>query len=84
MKLITVKETASLLRVTPQSVYRMVRAGVVPSLHMGRQVRIDAAALERWLIERSSATGDAQQEGLLPRSTPACLRGETPGQQGGT
>ena len=63
MNLLTVKETAGLLRMQPQWVYKMVRRGVLPSIHLGRQVRIDEAALKKWLFEcRSAGTQSREPE----------------------
>lgn len=52
MKLILVAETADILQVSEQRVYEMVRTGVLPAgvaIRLGRQVRIDADALNEWI-----------------------------------
>jgi len=54
MKVLTVKEAADLLKVTPQWVYRMIHSDGLPCIRLGRQVRIDEASLENWLAERRS------------------------------
>lgn len=54
MKVLTVKETADLLKVRPQWVYRMLRGGGLPSIRLGRQIRIDEESLEKWLVEHRS------------------------------
>ncbi len=74
MKLLTVQEAAETLRVTPQWVYKMARRGVLPTVRLGRQLRIDAAVLEGWLAEHSSngnghltpppAQGNGTRDGL--------------------
>lgn len=61
VNLLTVDETAGLLRMKPQWVYKMVRSGVLPSIRLGRQVRIDEAALTKWLFERRSAGTQSQE-----------------------
>jgi excisionase family DNA binding protein len=53
MKLLTAKETAELLRVKPQWVYRMVRRGVLPGVRLGRQLRVDEDALKSWVADRT-------------------------------
>ena len=53
MKVLTVKEAADQLKVQPQWVYRMVRNGGLPFVRLGRLIRIDQDALERWLAGRS-------------------------------
>lgn len=67
LKLLTVKETAALLRVTPHSVYRMARTGAIPSLRIGHQVRIDEAALEAWLAAQASAPAPGRETGRMPQ-----------------
>ena len=54
VKVLTVKETAHLLKVRPQWVYRMLHGGGLPSIRLGRQIRIDEESLEKWLAERRS------------------------------
>lgn len=52
MKLLTVAETAEVLRVDIQRVYEMVRSGLLPrgvAIHLGRQVRINEDRLLEWL-----------------------------------
>ena len=55
MKVLTVKEAAELLKVKPQWVYAMLREGGLPFIRLGRQIRIDEASLEKWLVEHRSA-----------------------------
>ena len=52
--MLTVKETAAVLKVKPQWVYRMLRGGGLPFLRLGRQIRIDEDSLEKWLTEHRS------------------------------
>ena len=59
MKVLTVKETADVLKVKPQWVYRMIRRDGLPCIRLGRQVRIDEDSLETWLAERRSDGGAA-------------------------
>jgi excisionase family DNA binding protein len=54
MKVLTVKETAEVLKVKPQWVYRMIRSDGLPCIRLGRQVRVDEDFLEKWLAERRS------------------------------
>jgi excisionase family DNA binding protein len=54
MKVLTVKETADVLKVKPQWVYRMMRRDGLPCIRLGRQIRIDEDSLEKWLAERRS------------------------------
>ncbi len=50
-KLWTVVETAELLRVSKQTVYRLIYAGRLPAVRVGGSLRIDRAALERFVAE---------------------------------
>jgi excisionase family DNA binding protein len=45
-KFITVAEAAEILRVHPESVRRMIRAGKIPRLQVGQTIRIPADALD--------------------------------------
>jgi excisionase family DNA binding protein len=45
-ELLTVKEAAATLRLSPNTVYRLTRSGVLESLRIGGSVRIPRRALE--------------------------------------
>jgi excisionase family DNA binding protein len=45
----TVKETAAIARVSPATIRRLIDAGRLPAMRVGRSVRIDRAALDRML-----------------------------------
>jgi excisionase family DNA binding protein len=64
MKVLTVREAADLLKVKPQWVYKMVRAGGLPFVRLGRLIRIDEDSLERWLAERRSGGHDVEERRL--------------------
>lgn len=49
VELLKVAEVAETLRVSRMTVYRMVNSGELPSVHVGRTVRIHAAAVEDYL-----------------------------------
>ena len=53
---ITVDEAAALLRTGPKAVRRAVQEGTIPSLRVGRHIRIPYAALMR-LINDPDPTG---------------------------
>jgi excisionase family DNA binding protein len=53
VNLLTIQEAAQLLKVKPRWLYKMAREGALPSVRLGRQVRIEEAALLRWIEERS-------------------------------
>lgn len=48
-RLLSVREAAAFLGVTPDAVYRWVRARRLPCLRAGNRVRFSHAALLRWL-----------------------------------
>lgn len=47
--LVTARDVARRLNVPLPRVYELVRAGTLPHIRLGRQVRFDAERLERWL-----------------------------------
>jgi excisionase family DNA binding protein len=57
MNVLTVKETADVLKVKPQWVYRMIRNDGLPCIRLGRRLRIDEDSLLKWLAERRFIVG---------------------------
>ena len=49
MRLLLVREVAEVLRVPRSRAYELVREGLIPSIRLGRQVRIPEAALRKWI-----------------------------------
>ena len=49
--LLTPREAALALRVSRETVYRLVRSGALPSVRVGGQLRLPRAALARRLAE---------------------------------
>jgi len=47
--LMTVKEVAALLRVSPQTLYKMLEQGSIPALRIGTQWRFDRQRVMLWL-----------------------------------
>jgi len=48
--LMTVKEAAAALRVTPQRLYELLRSGLAPvGVRVGRQLRVDGVKLQAWI-----------------------------------
>ena len=52
--LLTVPEVAEELRIARSYAYRLVHENSIPSVRIGRSVRVPRAALERWVDERTS------------------------------
>ena len=49
MELLKVDEVARMLRVPSARVYDLARQRVIPSVRLGRQIRVDRSALRRWV-----------------------------------
>lgn len=58
-------EAADLLGVGRSKLYELLAGGVVPSVRLGRSLRIPADALRRWI------------EAMAPRLSPAPKKGRT-------
>ena len=52
-RLFTVAEVADAMRVSNMTVYRLIKAGELPALRVGKGYRIFEADLDRFLSERS-------------------------------
>jgi excisionase family DNA binding protein len=46
---LTIPEAARLLRISPLKAYEYAREGILPSVRLGRSVRVPRAALDRLL-----------------------------------
>ena len=49
MMLLTVSETAGLLRISRNLAYELVTRGEIPAIRLGRVIRVPRAALDQWL-----------------------------------
>jgi excisionase family DNA binding protein len=56
-RLLTVSEVAQTLRVSNMTVYRLVSAGQLPALRVGRSVRLRAEDVESYLSGRLIKAG---------------------------
>lgn len=57
--LLTVPEAATVLRISKNKAYELVRQRLLPAVHLGKNIRIPRQALERWIAEQSKpAAGD--------------------------
>ena len=52
----TVKEVAALLRVSSQTLYKMLEAGTIPAVKIGSQWRFDRDQIREWLKGQTGAT----------------------------
>jgi excisionase family DNA binding protein len=51
---LTTEEVLALLKVTPRTVYRLIRAGELPAVRVGRQWRFRQSDLDNWLAARET------------------------------
>jgi excisionase family DNA binding protein len=51
--LLTVPETAKLLRISRNLAYDLVARGEIPAVRLGRVIRIPRGALEQWVARQS-------------------------------
>ena len=49
MKLLQISEVAGILDVALPRAYELARSGVIPTVRIGRQVRVSADALRDWI-----------------------------------
>ena len=49
MKLLRIPQVAARLDITPARAYEMIRLGLLPSVRLGRQVRVDPTQLEEFI-----------------------------------
>ena len=49
IRLLTVDETARVLRVSRQRVYELARSRLLPAVRIGRQLRFELAKLHQWI-----------------------------------
>lgn len=64
--LLTVREAGALMRVGRDTAYALVAEGRIPSIRLGRQIRIPRGALlahlEREAIERATAISEGKEQ----------------------
>ena len=53
-----VEEVAEMLRLSKGRVYELIRRGVIPAIHLGKQVRVPSAAFHAWLEGRRRSGDD--------------------------
>lgn len=56
MKVLTVDEVASLLRLNRVTIYRMAKSGSIPAVKVGKVWRFPEPAIESWLSEKIIGT----------------------------
>ena len=58
-ELLTVREVADAMRVSTMTIYRLVRAGALPAIRVGKHFRIRARDLDEYLEAQTFGGGDA-------------------------
>jgi len=53
-KMMTAKEVADFLRVTPATIYRLVKRGALPAFKVGGDWRFNADSIDRWRLGSGS------------------------------
>jgi excisionase family DNA binding protein len=56
-RFMTVGEVAAVLRVSTMTVYRLINAGQLPAVRIGRSFRVSEEELDRYLAERHTRVG---------------------------
>ena len=56
-RFVTVAEVANLLRVSNMTVYRLVQAGALPAVRVGRSYRIREEDVDRYLAQQYTRAG---------------------------
>ena len=51
--LLTVKEAAGLLRISPNTCYELIRQGRIPHIRLGRRILIPRHGLEQWIAQEA-------------------------------
>ena len=59
--LLTVKEVAALLRVSTQTLYKMLEQGQIPAVKVGSQWRFDGDKIQTWIESQGvrASSGDS-------------------------
>jgi excisionase family DNA binding protein len=63
-RLLSVPEAAAQLGLAPSYVYELARTGALPTMRLGKYVRVRVGALRRWLAARENAIDAAGSETL--------------------
>ena len=56
-RFLTVREVASVLRVSNMTVYRLIKSGELPAVRVGKSFRLREEDLDRYLAERYTRAG---------------------------
>jgi excisionase family DNA binding protein len=54
---LTTEEVLGYLKITPRTIYRLIRSGELPAVRIGRQWRFRRGDLDRWLERQRAFSG---------------------------
>ena len=54
---LTTEEVLSYLKITPRTIYRLIRSGELPAVRIGRQWRFRRRDLDQWLERQRAFSG---------------------------
>ena len=60
--LLTAKEVAKLLRLSPQTLYKMLNDGNVPAIRVGNQWRFEHESLKTWITRQAPMPVDSSRD----------------------
>ncbi len=76
--LLTTHQVQDLLKVDRTTIYRMVEAGRLPAIRVGKQWRFEAAEVKRWLSERATLSLLGRASHISSEAAPDDLRALLP------
>ena len=59
-------EVAAILGLSRSTIYELLRAGELPTVHIGRAARIPARDLQRWIEQHTGANGASDGAHSIP------------------
>ena len=57
VRFLTVAEVAEMMRVSTMTVYRLIKAGDIPAVRIGKSYRLSEEEVDRFLARRFTAAG---------------------------
>jgi excisionase family DNA binding protein len=65
-KFMRISEASETLNISTTTIRRLIKAGVLPAVRVGRQIRIDRDRLREWL---AAGGGQVRKQGACPSRT---------------
>ena len=59
LSFLTTEEVLAYLKVTPRTIYRLIRSGELPAVRIGRQYRFRRADLDGWLDRQRTTSASS-------------------------